>query len=131
MSASRPRQWDVVKVRINPGDRDEHPAIVVSSDEVCASAPRINVLYGSTRRPGQPARPHQAVLNGVDGLDHPTLFGCGHFYPIAPDSIIGRYGSVATARRREIARKIIAAYRLPLQHGAWSPRWVNSTGHRA
>ncbi|MFZ5494504.1 MAG: hypothetical protein ACOZE5_04100 [Verrucomicrobiota bacterium] len=54
------------------------------------------------------------MLNGADGLDHPTLFSCGHFYQIAPDSITGRYGSVATTRRREIARQIIAAYRFPL-----------------
>jgi hypothetical protein len=114
MSTLPHRQWDVVRVRINPGDRDEHPAIVVSSDEVCASAPRINVLYGTTRRPGQSVRSHQAVLNGADGLDHPTLFGCGHFYQVAPEAITGRYGSVTAARRREIARKIIAAYRLPL-----------------
>ncbi len=114
MSATRLHQWDIVKVRINPGDRDEHPAIVLSSDEVCASAPRINVLYGTTRRSGQPVRAHQAVLNGADGLDHPTLFGCGHFYQIGPDAITSRYGSVVAVRRREIARKIIAAYRLPL-----------------
>ena len=108
------KQWEVVKVRINPGDRDEHPAIVISADEVCASAPRVNVLYGSTRRPGQPARSHQAVLNGTEGLDHPTLFSCGHFYQVAPVSITGRYGAVGATRRREIARKIISAYRLPL-----------------
>jgi len=108
------RQWDVVKVRINPDDRDEHPALVISADEVCASAPRVNVLYGSTRRPGQPVRPHQAVLNGAEGLDRATLFSCGHFYQIAPGAITGRYGSAGPVRRREISRKIIAAYRFTL-----------------
>jgi mRNA-degrading endonuclease toxin of MazEF toxin-antitoxin module len=108
------RQWDVVKVRINPSDRDEHPAVVVSADEVCASAPRVNVLYGTTRRPGQAPRAHQVVLNSADGLEHQTLFSCGHFYQIASAAITGRYGMVATLRRREIARKIVAAYRLPL-----------------
>ncbi len=108
------RQWEVVKVRINPQDRDEHPALVISADDVCASAPRVNVLYGTTRRAGQTARPHQAVLNGAEGLDHATLFSCGHFYQIAPGAVTGRYGSVGPVRRREIARKIIAAYRLPL-----------------
>ncbi len=108
------KQWDVVKVRINAGDRDEHPAIVISADEICESAPRINVLYGTTRRPGQPPRLHQAVLNGADGLDHATVFSCGHFYQVAQTSITGRYGSVSVVRRREIARKIVAAYRLPL-----------------
>lgn len=108
------KQWDVVKVRINPGDRDEHPAVVISADEVCESAPRVNVLYGSTRRPGQQARSHQSVLNGADGLEHPTLVGCGHFYQIAPAAITGRFGTVSAARRRDIARKIVAAYRLPV-----------------
>ncbi|MDI1251352.1 MAG: hypothetical protein PSV13_21000 [Lacunisphaera sp.] len=108
------QQWDVVKVRINPADRDAHPALVISADEVCASAPRINVLYGSTRQPGQPVRPHQTVLNGAEGLDRATLFSCGHFYQIAPDAITGHYGSVGPVRRREISRKIIAAYRFPL-----------------
>lgn len=44
----------------------------------------------------------------------PTLFGCGHFYQVSPDAITGHYGSVTAARRREVARKIIATYRLPL-----------------
>jgi hypothetical protein len=104
-------QWEVVKVRINPGDRDAHPALVISADEVCASAPRINVLYGSTRRPGQPVRPHQIVLNSAEGLERATLFSCGHFHQIAPDAITGRFGSVGPVRRREISRKIISAYR--------------------
>ncbi|MDD3179528.1 MAG: type II toxin-antitoxin system PemK/MazF family toxin [Opitutaceae bacterium] len=108
------KQWDVVKVRINPGDRDEHPALVISADEVCASAPRINVLYGSTRRPGQPVRPHQIVLNSAEGLDRATLFSCGHFYQVAPGAITGHFGNVSPVRRREISRKIIAAYRLTL-----------------
>ncbi len=45
------RQWDVIKVRINPEDRDEHPAVVVSPEELCADPRkrRINVLYGSPR----------------------------------------------------------------------------------
>jgi hypothetical protein len=46
------RQWDVVRVRIKPEDRDEHPAVIISVDEICASAPRVNVLHGTTRRPG-------------------------------------------------------------------------------
>lgn len=108
------RQWEVVKVRINPGDRDEHPALVISTDEVCASAPRVNVLYGSTRRPGQAARSHQVVLNSGEGLEHPTLFGCAHFYQVAPAAVTGRYGQVGPLRQREVARNIVASYRLPL-----------------
>lgn len=25
-------QWDIVKVRVNPGDKDEHPAVVLSRE---------------------------------------------------------------------------------------------------
>jgi mRNA-degrading endonuclease toxin of MazEF toxin-antitoxin module len=108
------QQWDVVKVRINADDRDEHPAVVISPDEVCASAPRVNVLYGSTRRSGQPVRLHQTVLNGAEGLERATVFGCGHFYQVAPGAITGHYGRVGPVRRREIARKIVACYRFTL-----------------
>ena len=45
------RQWDVVRVRINPNDRDEHPAVVLTCDEFCTDDRRLllNVLYGTTR----------------------------------------------------------------------------------
>jgi mRNA-degrading endonuclease toxin of MazEF toxin-antitoxin module len=108
------RQWDVVKVRINPDDRDEHPAVVISPDDVIATARRINVLYGSTRRPGVAAGAHHVVLNGADGLDYPTIVSCAHFYQVARVAITGRYGRVAAERRRQIGRKIIATFRLPL-----------------
>lgn len=109
------RQWDIVKVRINPADKDEHPAIVISPDEVLAAAPpRINVLYGTTRRPNMVVKPHQAVLNGADGLEHQTLVSCAHFYQVSPGSISGKYGAVTPVRRKEIARKIIASFRLAL-----------------
>lgn len=106
------RQWDVVRVRINPGDKDEHPAVIISPDEVVAAAPRINVLYGTTRRPNMAVKAHHAVLNGADGLEHQTLVSCAHFYQVSPASITGKYGAVTPTRRREIARKIVAAFRL-------------------
>ncbi len=63
-------------------------------------------------------RPHAAQFRRRSGgrvsTARPTLFGCGHFYQVSPGAITGHYGSVTTARRREVARKIIAAYRLPL-----------------
>ncbi len=40
-------QWDVVKIRIQPGDKTEHFAVIISPEEVVRNAkmPRINVLY--------------------------------------------------------------------------------------
>lgn len=110
------RQWDIVKVRINPQDRDEHPAIIISPEEICADRRRLrlNVLYGTTRRPGQSPYSHDAVLNGADGLDHATLFTCSIFYLVERRKISGVVGRVSPERRRQIGRKIISTLRLPL-----------------
>ena len=110
------QQWDVVKVRINPNDRDEHPAIVVSPPEICGNLkkPRINVLYGTTRRPNMTIDPFEVQLNGAEGLDHATLFNCAHFYQVTRDTISARLGRVSAERRRQIGRKIVATFRLPL-----------------
>ena len=111
-----PAQWDIVQVRINPEDRDEHPAIVFSPDEHCADTTRskLNVLYGTTRRPKEPPRAHEVQLNGADGLDHPTLFNCAYFYSVPRTKISGIVGRVSPERRRQIGRKIVAVYRIPL-----------------
>lgn len=110
------RQWDVIKVRINPDDRDEHPAVVISPDELCADErkTRLNVLYGSTRRPGQHAKAFEVVLNGADGLEHPTVFNCVYFYGVDRRKISASMGRVTAERRRQIGRTIVASYRLPL-----------------
>jgi hypothetical protein len=111
-----PRQWDVVKVRINPEDRDELPAIVVSPEELCADGrkTKLNVLYGSTRRPGQSARPYEVVLNGADGLDHPTIVDCAYLYGVDRRKMTGVMGRVTPERRRQIGRTMVASFRLPL-----------------
>ena len=109
-------QWDIVRVRINPNDRDEHPAVIISPPEVCANEkkPRLNVLYGTTRRPGFVPQEHEVTLNSADGLEHMTLFSCAHIYTIDRDKISARYGSVTYERRRQIGRKIITTFRLPM-----------------
>ena len=109
-------QWDIVKVRINPKDRDEHPAVVVSPEELCADSrkTKINVLYGTTKRPAEGPRPHEVLLNGADGLEHLTLISCAYFYGVDRSKITTSIGRVAPERRRQIARKIVATFRLPL-----------------
>jgi hypothetical protein len=109
-------QWDIVRVRIRPEDRDEHPAIVLSGEEFCADRRRnvINVLYGTTRRPAGAVDVYEVVLNGADGLERATVFSCGHFYTVDRRKITGTLGRVAVERRRQIGRKIVATYRFPL-----------------
>jgi len=110
------RQWDVVKVRINPEDRDEHPAVIVSPDEICSDSRRtkLNLLYGSSRRPAQAAQPHEVVLDEAEGLDRPTIFDCVYFYGVDRRKIQTRLGGVGAERRRRIGRTIVASYRFPL-----------------
>jgi mRNA-degrading endonuclease toxin of MazEF toxin-antitoxin module len=109
-------QWDVVKVRLRPDDRDEHYCVVISADEFCADErkPLVNVLTGSTRRPAATADPHEVTLNGADGLERSTLFNCGHFHQINRLKITRVTGRVTPERRRQIGRRIVATYRLPL-----------------
>jgi mRNA-degrading endonuclease toxin of MazEF toxin-antitoxin module len=110
------RQWDIVRVRIQPEDRDEHPAIILSPDELCADPRkiRLNALYGTTRRPAQQPQTHDIVLNSADGLEHATLFTCATVYLIDRRRISGSIGRVSAEHRRQIGRKIVAVFRLPL-----------------
>jgi mRNA-degrading endonuclease toxin of MazEF toxin-antitoxin module len=109
------RQWDVVRIRINPNDRDEHPAVVLTCDEFCTDERRLllNVLYGTTRRPTSKPEAYEITLNGADGLDNPTLFSCAHFYSVDRRKVTAILGRVAAERRRQIGRKVISTYRLP------------------
>ena len=45
---------------------------------------------------------------------NPTLFSCGHLYSVDRRKITTHIGRVAPERRRQIGRKIVATYRLPL-----------------
>lgn len=110
------RQWDIVRVRINPEDRDEHPAILFSPDELCTDIrkTKLNALYGSSRRPGDALRPQEVQLNGADGLERPTVFGCAYLFGVDRRKITGVIGRVSIERRRQIGRKLVATFRIPL-----------------
>lgn len=108
-------QWDVVRLRINPKDRDAHPAVVLSCEEDCQDAAflRINVLYGSKRPPAAGLEPWQVLLNSADGLDFQTAVDCGVFYLAPKTACAPAIGNVSLERRRAIGRKINEVLRLP------------------
>ncbi len=108
------KQWDIVKVRINPQDRDEHPAIILSPSEVAGDDrwPKVNVIYGTTKRPRESLRPGQILLDEADGCDHLTAFDCVFFPVIRKDQIQARLGSVSAARRRPLHQTLSATLRL-------------------
>jgi hypothetical protein len=107
-------QWEIVKVRLNPKDRDAHPAVVISCEEDCLDPQilRINVLYGSKRAPAAPLDAWQVHLNSADGLEFGTAIDCGLFYLIEKASCSSVIGQVTLERRRQIGRKINEILRL-------------------
>lgn len=109
-------QWDIVKVRIQPGDKDEHPAVVLSREEWCQDDRRrvLNVMYCTSARPGLSAGLCDVVLNGADGLERKTLVSCEHVHTVPRAAITATIGRVGVERRRQIGRTIVQAFRLPL-----------------
>jgi len=100
-------------VRIHPQDRDEHPAIILSPNEiVLGRADRVNVIYGSTKRPGVDILPGQILLDQADGCEHLTVFDCVFFPVVGKASITSKLGSVSPARRRKLHQTLSAALRL-------------------
>jgi mRNA-degrading endonuclease toxin of MazEF toxin-antitoxin module len=107
------RQWDIVKVRINPEDRDPHPAIILSPNEIAGGrVDRVNVIYGSTKRPAKDVLPGQILLDEADGCDHLTVFDCVFFPVVSKSAIISKLGTVSASRRRKLHQTIAAALRL-------------------
>ena len=107
-------QWDVVRVRIRPTDKDLHPAVILSRADVCRDTriTTVNVMYGTTRRPSSAAGATDVVLNGADGLERPTLVNCDHLYTVRKDSIESRLGCVTFERRRALSRTLHRAFAL-------------------
>lgn len=106
-------QWDIVRARINPGDKEEHPAVVLSPTEVCSGErmTAVNILYCSKKAPGE-ALPHYAVgLNSADGLDFLTSANCLFIHGIPKRIITAKLGRVSFERRRAICRKIREVWR--------------------
>jgi len=109
------QQWDIVRVRLNPRDRDLHLAVVISCEEDCLDprVSRINVLYGSKRQPAAALDSWQTQLNGADGLEYSTVIDCGLFYLVDKSACVSIMGRVSHERRRQIGRKICEILRLP------------------
>jgi len=106
------KQWDIVKVRIQAGDRDEHPAIILSPTEALAAFSRVCVFYGTTKRPARNVEPGQILLNSGDGLEHLTVFDTLQIYMVSKTSITRKIGEVSHERKIALKRLIISTYRL-------------------
>jgi hypothetical protein len=93
-------------VRIDPEDRDERTAVIISPGELSVDLrkTKLNILYGTTRGTSEAPSAHEVVLSGAFGLEHPTLVGCAYFYGVDRRKITASIGRVAQERRRQIGR---------------------------
>ena len=101
-------QWDIVRVRINPEDRDEHPAVIISPNHVVQNprALKLNVLYCSKLPPAGGIAPTQFALNGADGLEFRSAVDCSFYHVIRRDRVTGHYGRVSGERISALKRKV-------------------------
>jgi mRNA-degrading endonuclease toxin of MazEF toxin-antitoxin module len=102
------KQWDVWTCDF--AEAGPHPAVVISHPDRVARAPLVNVLIASSHRATRRARENEVLLNGADGLDWETLVKCDLMYLVEKDQLYQRRGSVGTARRRALVRRINACF---------------------
>jgi len=102
------RRWDIVFLRKDENDRDGHPAVILSADDVMADEKqqRFNVVTGSKKQPAEHARNHHVILDEADGVEFLTLVDCSLVYVARKSSVLRSSGSVTIHRRQQIQRTI-------------------------
>lgn len=105
------QRWDIVFIRTDEKDVSGHPAVVLSNPDILEDSRhlRFNVVTGTKKPPAIPARAHQVILNGADGLEFATVFDCAFVSVARKSSVIRSAGRVAYARRGQIAAKLRAS----------------------
>jgi hypothetical protein len=102
------RRWDVVFLRTDEKDRDGHPAVILSSEDVMVDdkQQRFNVVVGTKKQPADQARNHHVILDAADGLEFATLVDCSLVYVARKSSVLRSRGTVTVHRRQQIQRAI-------------------------
>ena len=97
-------------MRADEKDRDGHPAVIRSSDDVMGDERQqgFNVVLGTKKQPAEQARLHHVILNGADGLECTTFVDCSFVYLARKSSLLRSGGTVTVHRRQEIQRGIRA-----------------------
>ena len=103
-----PKRWDIVFLRIDDKDRDGHPAVILSSDDIMADPKqqRFNVVAGTKKQPAEQARNHHVILDEADGLEFTTLMDCSLVYVARKSSVLRSSGAVTVHRRQQIQRVV-------------------------
>src|SRR5256885_605410 len=108
------KQWDIIMFPFEKEKR--HPAIIVSSDEICQNADieEVNALLCTSAKVNRAPKPIEQVLDESDGLDWKTMVRCDRMYLLPKSEFQEQKGVVSRERRHLIARKIVETMRLPI-----------------
>ncbi|MCI0539963.1 MAG: type II toxin-antitoxin system PemK/MazF family toxin [Verrucomicrobiales bacterium] len=85
-----------------------HPAVIISHQDRVDLKPEVCVLLCSSQRANRPAKAHEVLLNGADGLDWETLVKCDIIYAAPKAHCKSKRGTVTLLRRRQIAERVNA-----------------------
>jgi mRNA-degrading endonuclease toxin of MazEF toxin-antitoxin module len=99
------KAWDIFSFQ-PPGWPEAHPAVIVSHPERVANKPDVTILMCSSKEAHRPAKAHEVILDGEDGLSWPTLCKCDLLYAVRKTELKHRRGRVTDLRRRLIITTI-------------------------
>ena len=108
------RQWEIY---LYPFDREQvHPAVILSGNERCLNSDleAVNALICTTARLNREPKRHEVILDESDGLDWRTAVRCDVVYLLPKAGFAERRGMVSSLRQREIARRLVEVWRLPI-----------------
>jgi mRNA-degrading endonuclease toxin of MazEF toxin-antitoxin module len=108
------KQWDVYQYRFEK--EGLHPAVILSNDErgYHTDLEAVNALLRTSAKLNREPRKHEVILDDSDGLDWKTAVRCDVMYLLPKSGFERHQGSVSPIQRREVARKIVQAFRLPV-----------------
>ena len=95
------KAWEIYSYE-HPGWPEPHPAVIVSHPDRVTLKPEVTILLCSSKPATRPAKPHEVILDGGDGLDWPTVCKCDLLYTLPKSALIARRGDrrAAAANRR-------------------------------
>jgi len=99
------RPWEVWTWKFP--DANEHPAVILATDDRVRLKPRVSVVLCSTQRAQRKAEINEVILDEADGLDWPTLCKCDLVYAADKKELTRYRGLVTPERRRAIAERVI------------------------
>ena len=97
--------WEIYSYQ-HPGWPEPHPAVIVSHPDRVILKPEVTILLCSSQPATRPAKPHEVILDGSDGLDWPTVCKCDLLHTLPKSVLIARRGTVTAERRRQIVATI-------------------------